>query len=511
MSPAMLKSILAHGSHLLSRLGNHSHSSHTTISHAPYQLPEPREIVTDLTRIGWPLVTAARISQLYIESAVGMKQEYEHHIETATRAYINVSSDEDTEQKLAQMRSVYLACYIRLLQDWGRTITSRSERHLPAVQSPAMEHRHTSNKASSHQESTRVLEIAFRSNPYPSRNDKLALAKEARMDYKQVHTWFQNRRNRSKRDGEDLRRLTFVKDEGLSPTATSMSHDMLAMDENSEYIASIEVQTPTPRDDSHPFELHIAPHAFPSPFPPCCDYASIHAPSQVRFETIWPRYPSTGNHTLPSSSDSVDSLASSLASLVLEDVMEKPRSPLNCLNTRSKYRTSQTSSACFPSAVYPPSAPLSALVQGVKDVRGRRSSILQKAASVKGPSSSKSNSIASARHQQSTRARSSLPLRVPKSMPKLVRECTHPYSDRSESRSKVKRLSSCSSLSSISSDSSFSSIDSLFTPPSSPRALTPQTKQSVDFIFEPIIRDFNDSQIPRVSLEEGLQMNWDTY
>lgn len=274
-----------------------------------------------------------------------------------------------------------------------------------------------------------------------------------------------------------------------------------------------QVQTHASHDSSDPFYLNTAPYAYPSPFPPCCDYPSIHTPSPVHLETQWLRQPNTERKPVALSSlDNVDNLASTLAGLVLDDTMEDPRPSSNATKSRTKCKALRTTPGCYPVAVYPSPAPLAALIPDPDDVRRARKVIPSKAP--KPIFSGESHALPYARGQQSTRARSSLSLRVPKSVPKLVREYTHPYTNRPKSRSKVKRLSSSSSLSSISSaDSSSSSIDSpLPTPPSSPRGITSQTKlPSVNLIFGSDVHELGGPQIPRVSLEEGLQMNWDTY
>lgn len=262
-----------------------------------------------------------------------------------------------------------------------------------------------------------------------------------------------------------------------------------------------------------PFYLQPAPHAFPSPFPPCCEYNSILSqPHAVHLETRWPRCPSQ-HRSMATSSDSVNSLTYSLAGLILEDA-EHSQSSTSVPLSLNRGKVSQESPACFPTAIYPPSAPLPALVSTVVDIPHAHVTTPHDAAPIKRRGSRKSPAIACARSQRSTRISSSLPLRVPKSVPKLVREYAHPYTDRSATRSKVKRLSSSSSLSSISSNcSSSSSLDSpLSTPPSSPKALALQPKSSFLYLpFEPAMHNLDDCQIPRVSLDEGLQMNWGAY
>ncbi|KAG2044459.1 homeodomain protein 2 [Suillus americanus] len=51
-----------------------------------------------------------------------------------------------------------------------------------------------------------LLEYFFAENPFPTHADKAFLAKKSAMTYRQIHVWFQNRRNRMKKEGQVLRK-----------------------------------------------------------------------------------------------------------------------------------------------------------------------------------------------------------------------------------------------------------------------------------------------------------------
>ena len=47
------------------------------------------------------------------------------------------------------------------------------------------------------------LEVAFKKNPYIDKKDRKKLAKALRLDERQVKVWFQNRRAKDRRNGEE--------------------------------------------------------------------------------------------------------------------------------------------------------------------------------------------------------------------------------------------------------------------------------------------------------------------
>ncbi|KAK2461561.1 hypothetical protein APHAL10511_006024 [Amanita phalloides] len=53
---------------------------------------------------------------------------------------------------------------------------------------------------------TPLLEHYFELNPYPSTSDKAKLAKKCTMSTRQIEVWFQNHRNRARKEGRPLRR-----------------------------------------------------------------------------------------------------------------------------------------------------------------------------------------------------------------------------------------------------------------------------------------------------------------
>ncbi|KAI0749170.1 hypothetical protein BC629DRAFT_1444882 [Irpex lacteus] len=65
-----------------------------------------------------------------------------------------------------------------------------------------------------------LLEKVFSANSYPSGDEKRTLAALTGMEYKQVKTWFQNKRSRCKREGKEIQKFVFVikGDDGQNPS-----------------------------------------------------------------------------------------------------------------------------------------------------------------------------------------------------------------------------------------------------------------------------------------------------
>ncbi|KAG6871900.1 hypothetical protein C0995_015194 [Termitomyces sp. Mi166 len=63
-------------------------------------------------------------------------------------------------------------------------------------------------KPAFHHEYTPLLDKYFEFNAYPSAPDRAVLARKCMMSPRQIEVWFQNHRNRARKDGKPLRRLT---------------------------------------------------------------------------------------------------------------------------------------------------------------------------------------------------------------------------------------------------------------------------------------------------------------
>ncbi|KAG1754860.1 homeodomain protein 2 [Suillus paluster] len=128
-----------------------------------------------------------------------------------------------------------------------------------------------------------LLEYFFAENPFPTHADKAFLAKKSAMTYRQIHVWFQNRRNRMKKEGQVLRKKPVA--EGATLPLDNLYQRMEKFIVPEEKKAHTSHSSPpdsiTNLDDEvfivtdsqrNPLESLAPLHAFPSSYPPSCSY-----------------------------------------------------------------------------------------------------------------------------------------------------------------------------------------------------------------------------------------------
>lgn len=387
-------------------------------------------------------------------------------------------------------------------------------------------------------EYTSILQKAFLSNAYPTVAEKRLIAKQAGIEYKQVHVWvclfpqvpfvlsfltdskFQNKRNRCKREGRKVQKLAFVtsvenitqasRDRDASrrmPPSPSVSRQYLACNLRHESLCShlIGCLKPTAKIEpsastiSCPFDIDRPPYAFPTVFSPLSDYAPFPVlGGKQTFETPWPHYTTVEQHKSKTDGTimDIDQLCAPLSMLNLADrrslLQASPQKVVGRLRGSCSH-----AAACFPTLIYPPMAPLPALVSATVTVHPRRGSpvpsLSKHVVHVPTPPT-ESGRIFSPRKSVSTSAQ-----RVPPFLSKAARNLSRPYQPQKPpgykpQQARYSRLSSTSLLSSLASEGSCSSRASSvslespppLTPPQLPVALPQFIKISVpDVIFSP--------------------------
>ncbi|KAG5634565.1 hypothetical protein H0H81_001522 [Sphagnurus paluster] len=164
------------------------------------------------------------------------------------------------------------------------------------------------------QEFVPLLEKYFEYNAYPSAADRAVLARKSMMSQRQIEVWFQNHRNRAKKEGKEIKRLT------LDPLPLELSLKSLEkkmpffvipekerMDGPVAAVSALAVEAQ--EDDGWApknFSSHIVdapcaiisttpPHAFPTAYPPSCDYDPFPVKTgKYTFpHPVWMRKPAT--------------------------------------------------------------------------------------------------------------------------------------------------------------------------------------------------------------------------
>nr|ADN97187.1 A2 mating-type protein [Phanerodontia chrysosporium] len=270
-------------------------------------LPDPRPIVHDLLAQGVPTFIAERVSSSYVRLAGDLKRVYETRLRSCTESWIDTRRPSSRELHL-EIREVqssykghYLAALQRLSEDLAKQIHDQLSARTAHSASCTTAHTrtHYPEKRSFNQEALPILERAFQDNAYPTRAEKETLARVTNMEYRQIHVWFQNHRNRLKRDGQAFRtsaaRFHYLKDQDGDPTAsTSSIPASIATSEATARDLRFCVDcTTSVRDGSGtvallPLILSEA-HVYPAPYPPVCHYDPFSAATESsRLSLPWP-------------------------------------------------------------------------------------------------------------------------------------------------------------------------------------------------------------------------------
>ncbi|KAI0082086.1 homeobox-domain-containing protein [Panus rudis PR-1116 ss-1] len=445
-------------------------SSHRDIR---YTAPYPRPIVKDLIAIGLSQEKAEDLSKFYLHHATLLKKAYESNIRSAWRI-VGVPTALFTSEELEnRLRSVITAQYLSKLDHLYQELVSALRRQLSALYSGGRVETFADSKRKPQfkQSAVPLLEDAFAHNAYPSRDEKIRLANQLGMDYKQVHVWFQNKRARAKRDGWEPRKdsqfvCTNAVDETLllSSAKALLAQKLEGLHTEPFSFTAANLFTTSTRDVLEP---EGALHAFPSPYPPLCPYDPFPiANSSMRGLSIpWPRQsdPSRASSDSKSKKVDIDSVISAFSRMSISDDTHCP--PCD------KQLEHLTSAISF--SIIPPSAPLPALL------RPRAKTAVPPAVVTRVTVSSRLSVDVSASFTDDPLHRPpGLESAMPGSSPVIhspVSPANKPHTDvlygktqrisRSPSSTSI---SSLSSLDSWASESSSASDTSLLTPPSSP-------------------------------------------
>ncbi|KIP02043.1 homeodomain transcription factor [Phlebiopsis gigantea 11061_1 CR5-6] len=401
--------------------------------------------------------------------------------------------------EMSSLHGAYALHYASALQSWIEKVCSEVHRRLPQnAQSNSRISRnevsHPTKRCSFNAEALPILERAFAENRYPTRTERARLAKDTGLDEKQVTVWFQNHRNRAKKES-----LVSQRPRSVSPAGTS--HTTPAKHLPSEtcsitFVSSaagvrMHPSNHAPRQNNCLNSTDaIAPaHAYPSPYPPHCGYDPF--PLHVRSSLVlpWPRRMTSRDNPSKVADDDLHAITTAFARLTIEDedvrqaaphppTMRHPRStrPISCMT-----------------ATVPTCSPLPAIVRSHSSVQSLRHSTAPPKASL--PSfttllSHESSSLPSTAHHRTPKSRlkRSWANESAKSHACLFpRSSAIPYPTLSASSPRSSRSRSSRSTSSFRSDSTTPSSRAssiLDTPPSTPLWSSVHLPDS-DFLVSP--------------------------
>ncbi|KAH7930420.1 hypothetical protein BV22DRAFT_1000695 [Leucogyrophana mollusca] len=266
-------------------------SSHSYPGHSPVTitLPEPQSLLPVLLSLGAKSEWAQEIDQAYRRRASELRQGSEAAVSRLCSDLVwhpSLNASGFQEKVISVFSELYRKRLGECSEDVLRLVKDRIFVKGQTATTPVT--RSQKPPTPFNQEYVPLLEHYFDENPFPTRADKDFLAKKSGMEYRQIHVWFQNRRNRTKKEGKVLKKKPMS--EGatlpLDDLYARMEKYIVPEDRRVKVVDSDEVVSPflvfsyNLRRPSSPVEADVqnvldgpAPsHAFPSTYPPVCEY-----------------------------------------------------------------------------------------------------------------------------------------------------------------------------------------------------------------------------------------------
>ncbi|KAG5650511.1 hypothetical protein H0H81_011989 [Sphagnurus paluster] len=261
------------------------------------------------------------------------------------------------------------AAHAQQTRQWAEDALSYVNHAIAKANSPDSGKPLKDKRQSFNHEFTPLLEKYFEYNAYPSAADRAVLARKSMMTPRQIEVWFQNHRNRARKEGKPLRKLTedplpleisLKSLERKMPFFTipeqerkSVKEPVIEKEDNSDEEDIVSISSP-PYDAATTDVLSQAgpSHAFPTAYPPRCDYEPFPTKTgQQKFPApTWYRKPAAPRRPSKTPINMDEFITDFQAKLHL-------RAPL--LKKRSKTGPSW----CATRATIPPPAPHPALVR----------------------------------------------------------------------------------------------------------------------------------------------------
>ncbi|KAF8221698.1 hypothetical protein L208DRAFT_1371777 [Tricholoma matsutake] len=332
-------------------------------------LPIPDSIVSTLIEHGCPPAAAHSLSDAYLRTANEFRAAYQAAHRQLVQQLASNTSDRSSRIKDA----------VPLLECQYRDKLLAAEK-IAVDQVLRIQHAapHMKSKPMFNQEFVPLLEKYFEYNTYPSTPDRVVLARKSMMTPRQIEVWFQNHRNRAKKDGRPLRRLnsdSLPLKLSLESVEKKMPFFIIPENERKDSThlesaddAEEESFGPTQNDPPFTFNMGVPPHAFPTPYPLSCTYDLF--PSKTRKHTfsapVWARKPAI---SLPrrTAVDFEDFMSDFAEKLVLREPSSKKHTDehrKNILATKDPWFAATQTTA--------PPAPHPALIQSSASIRVTR-------------------------------------------------------------------------------------------------------------------------------------------
>ncbi|KAG2118042.1 homeodomain protein 2 [Suillus discolor] len=254
-------------------------------------LPDPPSIKPALIAAGACPEIAQAIDQAYQKRATDLRNVCHSAV---TLIYSTKYPSNVRHSPNQKVLSVFTELYLRQLVTWREEGVASYLKH-----SPTGDKTQTSSSAKFNHEYVPLLEYFFAENPFPTHADKAFLAKKSAMTYRQIHVWFQNKRNRMKKEGKVLRKKAVAEGATLPLDNLYQRMEKFIVPEEKKALPSppSPPHSPTKRGDEimavadnlcNPLEPMAPLHAFPSsscsydPFPSRNGVTNFGAPKWFR-------------------------------------------------------------------------------------------------------------------------------------------------------------------------------------------------------------------------------------
>ncbi|PPQ71474.1 hypothetical protein CVT26_011253 [Gymnopilus dilepis] len=439
----------------------------------PMELPLPLEALEELSSLRVPHSIRKTILQCVHAQIVQIQQEY---INAFKRTCLQTKHTHSTfVPDFHDIQQVYQASYKRHCVPMVKGLVSSISAKVASYRQPLP----SEEKRIFNSEYTPMLEKYFEYNAYPSAQHQSFLAQKSMMTRRQIEVWFQNHRNRAKKDERTLRRNTT--DFPLRMALAALQYTSPSPATESPFSSEEETASETSevdRGDHRPtscidaFDDFRPDHAFPSVYPSSCPDPFASDPGNPRFPPpVWTRRPAKIAST------------SLTASVDIDDLSRMFHAKLNICEGVKKGRIPRMRQACAPwytsTVTIPPQAPLPAFlpILPCHQSSSKLSSFLM--TGFRFPAGARLHSVANAfnipcpEEVKRTRKSSQLPRRSPMATPATITSRRRPASRISSSSSDY------TSHSRSSSSSSRSRTPEPTTPPQSPTLNSSSVPQDV--------------------------------
>ncbi|KAF8913107.1 hypothetical protein CPB84DRAFT_1760357 [Gymnopilus junonius] len=259
-------------------------------------LPFPHQLLAEVSALQIPCGVRESILQSLRSRILRIQQEY---ISSYRRTCLETSHAGPVfGHHFREIHQVFMSSserhYLPMLKAHISLILSKAAEYEKSV---ACEERRTFNI-----EYTPVFEKYFEYNAYPSAQHQSVLAEKSMMTRRQIEVWFQNHRNRAKKDSSALRRnasdlplriaLNVLQEKDIDPmvrTPSPSDDDSIGEDIDDE-----DLQVPQPTSCIDAFDSFRPRHAFPSPYSPTVPDPFLNDNGVIKFPPpTWKRRPAS--------------------------------------------------------------------------------------------------------------------------------------------------------------------------------------------------------------------------